>query len=167
MIDKTIQFLTSEINTHLQELLSVTEDVAIASPLIHQDGALSLAIQNKVVITLINIKQDALLKNEPVYKINTSSPMMGSAPLHISLSLLLSANFNDYAVALRAISATMKFFQGKSVFNQNNSPGLDSSVDSLILDLENTSFQDMSAIWGMHGGNYVPSVIYKLRMLTV
>ena len=167
MIDKTIQFLTSEVNTHLQALLSITEDLAIASPLIFTSGSVPQAIQNKVVLTLINIKQDALLKNEPVYKINTSSPMMGSAPLHISISLLLSANFDDYAEALKIISATMKFFQGKSVFTQSNSPGLDASVESLILDLENTSFQDLNYIWGMHGGKYVPSVIYKLRMLTV
>ncbi|AMR31493.1 hypothetical protein A0256_08670 [Mucilaginibacter sp. PAMC 26640] len=166
MIDKTIQFLTNQLNQHLKNLYTVHDDLAVASPMLAPGGQPAPGIQNKVVLTLINIKQDALLKNEPVYKINNTSPIVGNAPLHISLTLLFAANFDNYAEALKFISATMKFFQGKSVFNQSNSPEMDSSVDSLILDLENTSIQDLKSIWGMHGDYYLPSVIYKLRMLT-
>jgi len=165
MIDKTILFLTSELDAHLKDLLLVSGDCAIASPIMLSDGPVAAAIQNKIVLTLINIKQDALLKNEPVYKINTTSPIFANAPLHISLTLLVWANFSNYQESLKYLSATMTFFQTNSVFNQGSSPNLSRSVESLLLDLENTSFQDLHSIWAMHGCRYLPSVIYKIRML--
>jgi hypothetical protein len=53
------------------------------------------------------------------------------------------------------------------VIDRVNSPDLDDRIEKLILDIENTPPQAMSNIWGVLGGRYLPSVLYRVRMVAV
>ena len=65
------------------------------------------------------------------------------------------------------LSAAISFFQYTSVFNHNNTPDLDSSVEKLVFEMINLNIQELSQLWGVHGGKYLPSVLYKTRMVTI
>jgi hypothetical protein len=47
------------------------------------------------------------------------------------------------------------------------SPGLPAGVEKLVLDLNTLSFQDMNNLWGILGSKYLPSVMYKIRMISI
>jgi hypothetical protein len=40
-------------------------------------------------------------------------------------------------------------------------------VEKLTLDLNTLSFQDMNNLWGILGSKYLPSVLYKLRLISI
>jgi hypothetical protein len=82
---------------------------------------------------------------------------------------MMAANFGagNYAEALKSISQAISFFQQQTSFDLKNSPGLDPRIEKLILDIENLKIPDLNNLWGLLGGRYLPSVFYKVRMITV
>jgi hypothetical protein len=88
--------------------------------------------------------------------------------VNINLYLLFSAYFNsnNYAEALRFISFVIAYFQSHNVFTRANSSGLDQKIDKLIMEMADVSTEQLNNIWGTIGAKYMPSVLYKMRMLT-
>ena len=51
------------------------------------------------------------------------------------------------------------------MINHQTAPEMDGRIEKLILDIENLSIQDLSNLWGSLGGKYLPSILYKVRMV--
>ena len=60
----------------------------------------------------------------------------------------------------------VEFFQAQPVFTLQNTPGMDPTLERVIVDLWPTTISESSRIWSMFGGSYVPSVIYRLRVVS-
>ena len=52
------------------------------------------------------------------------------------------------------------------MFDKMNTPMLSDIVDKIILEFFNTDLQQLTNLWGMIGAKYLPSVVYKVKMLT-
>jgi hypothetical protein len=83
--------------------------------------------------------------------------------------VMFAANFSgsNYPEALKFLSSTVAFFQGRPLFNHQNTPELDRRIDKLTLEIENLSVSDLSNLWGMLSGKYLPSVLYRMRMVNI
>ena len=92
-----------------------------------------------------------------------------SRPIHVNLYLMFASYFSggNYQEGLKFISNTIFYLQGQSVFDQRNSPGLDSGIDKLTVEMHNLDITDLSNLWGVLSGKYLPSVLYKVRMVSV
>lgn len=167
MINEALSFLTFHLNTYLKDYFSLTEDAVVLSPVTDFTGHIPIQNQNKIVLTLINIKEETAIRNTPGYRIVGQSSVKINPSLHLNLFVLLSANFSTYQEGLKFISAGISFFQGNTVFKKSDFADLNAAIDPLIVELDSTSYQDWSYLWGMLGGKYLPSVIYKIRMLTI
>jgi hypothetical protein len=117
--------------------------------------------ENKVIITLVNVERETIKNNNAVP--NTSQPV------NINLYLMLSAYFSavNYPEALRFLSFVIGYVQQKNVFTRSNTPQLDSNITKLVLEMENLSTEKMNNVWATLGAKYMPSVMYKMRMLTI
>ena len=69
--------------------------------------------------------------------------------------------------ALKFLSAAISFFQHKKVFTPVDTPSLDSSIDKVIFEIVNLDYKDLSSVFGTLGAKYMPSVMYKMRMVTI
>ena len=78
---------------------------------------------------------------------------------------MVAGHFNQYSEALKFVSNTISFFQRRPVFDHQNTPELDSKIDKLVLDIENLDIKDLSTLWGVLSGKYLPSILYKVRMI--
>ena len=89
-------------------------------------------------------------------------------PIHLNLYLMFASYFSgsNYQEGLKFLSKTINYFQGQSVFDHQNSPGLDRNIDKLVLDIQNLSIDELSNLWGILSGKYLPSVLYKVRMVS-
>ena len=173
MINSAISHLASQLNQFLKRSFELNEDVVVVSNILEQDGSVSPNVNNKVVIMLTNIEKDTV-----PYRQNMNAGMGGGAdhgrsgvsqrPVYLNLYLIFVANFsgNNYSEALKFISKTIGFFQRQPVFDQQSTPGLDPRIEKLILDIENLSIQDLSNLWGLLSGKYLPSILYKVRMVS-
>ena len=67
---------------------------------------------------------------------------------------------------MKFLSGVIYFFQGKPIFTNDNTPGLSENIEKAVFDLTSLSFHDLSAVFQMMGSKYLPSVVYRARMLT-
>ena len=165
MIYEALTCLTEEINEYFRNKLKVSDERIILSGIVNQDGTVAIQGENKVILTLINVEK------EPVVRINASSGRLGgssSPPTSVNLYILFSAYFsaNNYSEALRFISFIIGFLQEKNVFTSSNTPKLDDSIEKLSVEMETVGSEKLNNIWATLGAKYMPSVLYKVRMLT-
>src|SRR3546814_13166058 len=79
-----------------------------------------------------------------------------------------SCDLSEYGVALLRITQVICFFQRSSVFTPVEVPELGPlDVKKLIFELYSTNFTELNQLWGILGGKYVPSVVYKMRLCVI
>lgn len=161
MIQEALSCLVDEINGYFRSRLKINEDKVVLSGIMNADGTSAIRGENKVLVTLVNIEKDSVTQNSPVPHT--------SLPLNINLYILFSACFAaaNYPEALRFLSFVMGYLQQKNVFNRANTPQLDGGIEKLVFEMENLTIERMNNVWGALGAKYMPSVIYKMRMLTI
>jgi Pvc16 N-terminal domain len=161
MIAEALSFITHEMNIYLKDKLGLQEDAVLLSDIKRQDGSIAIQGENKVVITLLNIEQETIAKN--------NRPAIGQAakhPVSLKLTVLFSAYFgsNNYTESLRFISIVISFLEDNAVFTSSNNPTLDTRINKLSFEMENYNTEMLQQSWATLGANYMPSVIYKMRM---
>jgi len=169
MIDAAIGHIATELNQHIRRMFSLSEDMVVLSNLLEQDGAVSVHANNKLVLLLVNIEKDTTPQQfVPPASPSADRSIESSPPLYLNLYLMIAGNFSgsNYTEGLKFISAAVSFFQRQPVMDQSSTPAMDKRIVRLMLDVENMSMQDLSSMWGVLGGKYLPSVLYKVRMVT-
>lgn len=169
MINQAISLLTTSLNQYLRRQFDLAEDVAIPSNIVEHDGAVVPHTNNKVLISLVNIEKQAIQGNLR-HNAGASDGKSESSypPVHLNLYLMFTANFSgtNYAEALKFLSQVVGFFQSNPVFNHDNAPDLDRRIEKLTMDIENLNMKDLSSLWTIISGKYMPSILYKVRMIT-
>jgi hypothetical protein len=166
MIFESLSCLAEELNEFFRIKLKIQEEKVILSGIINQDGTVAIQGENKLVITLVNIMKDVTGKNATPL---TVRPAVNNAtPLSIHLCIMISAHFssNNYPEALRFISFVIAFLQEKNVFSHSNTPRLDDNIEKLVFEMETYDADKLNNIWATLGAKYMPSVFYRIRMLT-
>ncbi|NKB82596.1 MAG: DUF4255 domain-containing protein [Nitrospirales bacterium] len=168
MIDSAISHIANQLNQFLKRTFDLHEDIVVVSNILEQNGNVASHVNNKLVIFLINIEKDTVPPNQT----GKSAPggdraIMHYPPLYLNLYLMVAGHFsgNNYLEALKFLSNAISFFQRQPVFNHQNTPDLDRRIDKLVLDIENQSIHDLSSLWGVLSGKYLPSILYKVRMV--
>lgn len=169
MIDTAIAQLAGQLNQALKRQFMVGEDLVVVSHLHEQDGTVAPQVVNKVAAFLVNIEREAVPGGGNSSSAGLLRQAQQAPPVHLNLMLMFAANFGGatYPEALKFLSATVQFFQGRPVFNHQNTPDLDPRIDKLTLEIENLGLSDLSNLWGVLGGTYLPSVLYRVRMVSL
>lgn len=179
MIHSCLTFLTNELNDYLKlRTGSPTVDRVFLTSVATEGGG--VVIPNKSLgVSLINIEEDRVYKDQKSTIINNRGNVERLNPeIKLNLYVLISANFqdtdsedsiNDYAEGLKQLSWIISYFQAKNVFTPENSPKLanfDSNLTKLVVELYSYSFEQLYNFWSVVGAKYLPSVLYKIRILT-
>ncbi len=170
MIQAAINHLAVQLNAYLKRTNNLTEDIVVVSSLVESDGNVAANTNNKLVLFLTNIEKDPVPQANAVRATGFDGrALVGSRSLYLNLYVMLAANFSgsNYPEALKFISKAIAFFQMQPVFDKQSTPDLDSRIDKLVLDIENLNIQDLSNLWGLLGGKYLPSVYYRVRMVSI
>ena len=162
MIDTVLESMTDRLNSYFSNRFMTGDDFVIISNLANLDGTSAVTESDKVILTLANIQEEAV-NNRP------GNMTLLEAPANINLHVLISTYFieDNYADSLKYLSGVVSFFQANRVFNHSNSPGLDPEIDKISFEIANLDIQGLSNLWGIIGGKYLPSVLYKVRMVPI
>ena len=174
MIYETLQILKEQLDNYLTEegfdKIVILDNIALWDP----NGNGNSNLDKKVVITLLNMEEEATLKNMPNNKIKDGITEYKNPPVHLNLYLLITANFDKYENALRSISKVIQFFQGKKVFTSANTVYNRTNVAFDVLDyfkfiveLYTPDFEKLNYVWGTLGGRQLPSVMYKVQLVQI
>ena len=170
MIDQVLTFLNTQLDSYLRQKLdplnshSFIELVNIAW---NDSDSSGNAAASNAFITLVNIEEDKISKSPENYVRQDNNAIYKNPKIYLNLYVLFAVNLSTYAESLKRLSLIIQFFQYQTVFTPLGSPGLPQGVEKLIVDLNTLSFQDMNNLWGILGSKYLPSVMYKLRMISI
>ncbi|RZN84062.1 MAG: DUF4255 domain-containing protein [Winogradskyella sp.] len=167
MIDKALQFTNQTLEQFLKFKLGLDENVVVTNSIIDVTGTLSKLNQNKIVLTLINLKRETI---KPFYvrQKRVVNGYSDKTPVErYNLDLLVTSNFDHYKETLKFLNDTILFFQINPVLNSNTSSNIPSGLLKLEFELESIDFHQMHSLWNAMGAKYQPSVIYKMRLITL
>ena len=175
MIFEVIQIITEQVNNYLEEIgldkSVVPENIAFLES---QNDEITDALKNAVALTIINLDEEATLKNFPNHSIENTKTIYKNSVINLNLYLLFSANRDKYVNSLKDISKIIEFFQGKKLFTQantifNRNSSAMSNVDNFrfTVELYTPTFEELNYIWGTLGGKQFPTALYKVSMMQI
>ena len=175
MIKEALEFLKGEVETHLElvnEMATPTDGFIVLSNVAKENGDWAIP-NNKVGMSLINIEEERVFKDQNFLHRNDEGNIEQYNPeIKLNLYVLFCARYVDgdgddnYNEGLKQLSNVISFFQGKYVFTPDNSPTMDESLRKLIVELYSYTFEQQYNFWAILGAKYLPSVLYRVRLLT-
>jgi len=172
MLEAAISLIATQLNQALRTAFQVTEELVVMSNLVDVNGNTPTSAGNRLVIFVTNIERETVVAAQGMRTTagagDRDPVAQTSAAVHLNVMLMFAANFggNQYTEALKFISATVAFFQGRTLFDHHNSPDLDPRIERLVLDMVSLDIAELANLWGILGGKYVPSVLYRMRMIS-
>ncbi|MDW8850080.1 DUF4255 domain-containing protein [Flavobacterium sp. MMLR14_040] len=175
MVFEVIQIIAEQVNNYLDEIglekTVVAENIAFLES---QNEAVSGNLEDKVALTLINLDEEATLKNFPNHSVENAKTIYKNSVINLNLYLLFSANRNIYINSLNDISKIIAFFQGKrlftqanTIYNRNNIAMANIDDFRFSVELYTPTFEELNYIWGTLGGKQLPSALYKVSMIQI
>ena len=168
MISKALQFTNDVLDQFLRNRFGLDESKVLLNNLIEGNGVLPQINQNKVVISLINIEKETV---KPFYTRSQKLENGNYADINpgerYNLDMLISSNFDDYSETLKFLGAVILFFQANPILSAGSFSTIPSGLGKLEFEIEKISYHQMQSLWTAMGAKYQPSVIYKMRLVTL
>lgn len=166
MIYNALSTLEGELREFLKlKRGNLTDDPVALSSFLKPNGEVATK-DKQISITLIRIEEDRINRTGQFYSKSGNSVQYRHAPVNLNLFLLFISNFDNYEESLKHISYVISFFQQKRVFNSQNTPKLDENAE-LLAELYSQTFEEQNHMWGLLGGRYLPSILYRFRMVVI
>lgn len=163
VINDALEYIRRELRDYLQV---ANTDVIIDSVHVLREDALATG----AYISLVNVEQESALRNtEHVMRQGNQARYIEPA-VFVNLYVLFAFSFQDYGATLLRLSQTIELFQSKRVFSAENETTINpfpTTLEKLVFDLHNLNIEQLNHLWGVLGGTYLPSVLYKMRLLQV
>lgn len=171
MIHTTLTYIRDILNENFKNEFSISENKVVLSNIVNSDGGLAHNVDGKIVFFLVNIDEEATLKNNLNRSINSGRGGLASKrpSLHLNLQLFFCVNFTDsnYVEGLRYLSSLIRFFQINNKLVPNPSNGSSNTINKLNFELCKLDHSQLSHLWSAIGGKLMPSVLYKVGVLVV
>jgi Pvc16 N-terminal domain len=172
MIYDTLNFLRQQLEAFITEGRKSAEPlILLGSPWCSNDTQKNAAAFLNTM-SLINLEEETFYKSQtPTLSQKQDGHLYRRNPdLKLNLYVLISAYHKNYEDGLKFLSRVVTFFQGNTVFNRQQRTEmkvLPECIEKLMIELYTATFEQQNQIWGSLSMGYVPSVIYKIRMLVL
>jgi len=180
MISHGLFIAINELKKHLEDVYNVpfSENAVLAGNIAEgssPDGINSI-FRDKLIFTLVNIKEENALKNHPSSAWSNANPAVAfeNPPIFLKYQILISATHTDYNKSLIMLDRTIRFFQSKCVFTPENI-SISSTISyapadahdrpesfKIILELYSPSMEEVNQLWSISGGKLYPFALYWL-----
>ena len=171
MIDRALGFVVESLNGFLEDRHISDEPIAELSGLTTMEGDPPKDINNKIVVTLLNIERESAAVSSAPMPLRQSAEggyVRTPQDLALNIYIMVSASFDDrYRDGLRVLSGALGFFQSNPVITSSTHPNLPKGIRQLAFKMVNLDLQTLGHVWGVLGGRYMPSALYKVRLVTI
>lgn len=169
MLDQSMQFTANTLDQFVKNKFGLDESAVVVNGIIDQNGKVPLENQNKIVISLIHVEQET---TKQFY--NRNQKLTGgiyantAQPQRYNLFLLVTPNYDDYSETLKFLDVTLQFFQIYEVLDASKRSDMPENIEKLEFEFQKgEDFMQMQNLWTALGAKYQPSVIYKLKLITI
>jgi hypothetical protein len=177
MIMDALLLVSSELNDYVRQRLNSEDETLVYLSSITDGSGNSASPNDAITITLTNAEEECVNRAQQPTRVRHGDKYHFTEPeirinLHVIISVRPSKNTdgsNSYTNALKRLSIVSEFFQGRRYFDQSaiGNPSISNKLERVIVNLHTSGFEQLSYIWGVHGGNYLPSLMYKLSLVII
>lgn len=171
MIDLAMEFIRDELNKDIVSRIPMgASDRVVISNVVQQEegdgGNLSDLKDDRMLLSLIHLEEDRIFKDQSRAAITTEGTVRYREPdIRLNVYLIFSAHFGHYLTGIKHLSATISFFQANNVFDTTQYPSMNPLLKRVVMDLHSFSLDQNFQFWQSLGGKFLPSVMYKMRLL--
>lgn len=130
-------------------------------------------IEEDLLITLVRIEEETSVKKQNA-QLQTENNKRYYANPNVCLNLyILISSHASYEIALQQISETIAYlnsiYHGRNSLSEGKGEGEKPDIRDLNLsiELQSPTAEQWNSLWQTLGGKMVPSVLYKVRMITI
>ena len=182
MIDNALKIIANEVNKYVVRKLdpdrdpSSTKRIATGNvtKVLESDssGSRTDSVTAPGILSLVNVEEERLSKSPNNFTRVNDKVEYRNPKIPLNLYCLFGVNHTSYDTALQYLSLIIQFFQYRNYIDHKNTPPdngliLDQRIDKLIIDMVSMNSEQVNHLWATLGGKYLPSVLYKVRMLTI
>lgn len=171
MIDRSMGFVVEALNSFLEDRHISDTAIAELSGLTTLEGDPPKNIANKIVVTVLNIEREAAAITSAPMPLRPTAEggfVRTKQDLALNIYMMVSASFDDrYKDGLRVLSGALGFFQSNPIITPASHPNLPVGIRQLTFQMVNMDLQTLGHVWGVLGGRYMPSAVYKMRLVTI
>lgn len=169
MISKALQFTNTSLNQFLKNKFGLSDDVVVTNRIIDQNGTVPVENQNKVIISIVHVGQETVKsfynRNNRMANGNYENKPIGE---RYNIYILIAPNFEEYNETLKFLNASIQFFQINGALDANTSSTIPKGITRLEFEFEKgDGYLQMHNLWSALGAKYQPSVIYKMKLISI
>lgn len=123
-----------------------------------------------IYLSLVNISRETTIGQLEPFKKTGATIEIKSPPVYINIYVMVTAHFTDYSTALVHLGTALEFFQNKPYLDKYNilpAHSWPSKLENIVFDWHNLEIDKLNQLWGIHGGTYHPSFLFRVRLLKV
>lgn len=176
LLKNSIEFLKKKVNNYYNGGDSIVEVTNIATL---NDGDEFLESISPIILSVVNIEEDRLAGSPSVYQPTKDSrepiDRYKNPAQHFVTSILFTAyhkngSDNNYLEGINKLETVIRCFQEQQVFYVKEKEEVDPSDEDhvkLVLNMKSLNLNEQNQLWAMLGNRYMPSVLYKMRMISI
>lgn len=182
MLKTALSFLRDRLNEYILSKGIITDATKAPATLMNLVDAKGEFLFDKldkpavIMITLVNLEEETVGKSQlPYFRTPNDSIRIQNPDLKFNQYVLFSTYAKNvvnttvedtYALSLDMLDNVIMYFQFRNSFSQDKYPNLDKSIEKLIVEPISLTLEQMNHLWATLGCKHLPSIVYKVRLLT-
>ncbi len=169
MIQQAFKFTNQAFDQFLKNRFGLDSTMVVNNRLVDPDGSVPLENQNKVVLSLVHVEQETVRAfNTRTQKLANGNFATLPPTQRYNLYLLVTSNFDKYDETLKFLNASIQFFQLYGALDAKTNSNIPKGLSRLEFELQKGGdYLEMHNLWSAIGAKYQPSVIYKMKLISV
>ncbi|GAB3437767.1 DUF4255 domain-containing protein [Massilia solisilvae] len=167
MIDVSLGYVRKVLDQYLVSYLDAAPGIVVMDNLSGSDSPEPQKNRNRVVLTLVNLEYETNKQFSGGTRREGDRSIQVNPAVRFNLDILVSANFDDYGESLKFLSAVIGYFQENLAFTRSSNPEMPEGISALKFEIENSPSEKMHNLWTALGTSYVPSIVYKIRHVSM
>lgn len=171
MFDLFIKFLKKDINAFISKKKGVNDDFVLFTNLnniIENRGS----IDNKIIISIVGIEEEKLLKSPDNYVATQTEVTYKKPPVWLNLVCVFTyfTASNENYDGIDLLAHVVQYFQSRPRIDKTSAvvtANFPSSLEAIRAELVSLNFEQSNYLWGLLGGKYHPSVVYRFKSIQV
>jgi len=171
VIGKVLVCLRKRLDDYLRAELAQAGDDPTADKVVFLDGDKMDPIsflEGAVSELVINVEEERQLRAaDPYAAVQDGRPQRKQPDLRLVLHVLFVARFKQYDIAWEHLAKVIEYLQTNRTFERDRYPDLPVGVDKLTFELMTQSFHEQNDIWNALRTTYLPSALYRVRLVVL
>lgn len=171
MISQFIDFIKNDLNLFIKNKRGIDDNLVFFSNLNNiLEG--STSTDNKMIVSIVNIEEEKLLQNPDNYTATRTEVTYKKPAVWLNIICLFTFNSKNKETyeGIEVLENVVQYFQSRPRLDKTTAVDPDNfpnSIENIRAEFISLNYEQTNYLWGLFGGRYQPSVIYKFKALPI